>query len=329
MATLEQETQVRNQLKDVLKELATYTASDLARKDLSPDVNFESGVIFFSRTIRLFQALQEAELEDIPNQRLNELLSAATQTRDRFSKIKTFSLRQYPANPIAIRDQFINEIRDSYDDIFNKVSPTVAFTVRKGIDFQRLEEQAKAALERIESLSAEHKKALEKSRSDSESLVREVQRFAQEAGVTKEAVHFKTEADNHENAAKQWLIGTIAIGVVTLIAAIASWIFFAWRLKDLNATQNVQLTVSKIIILSIMFSATIWAGKTYRAHRHNAVVNRHRQNALSTFKAFVEATTDEPTKMPCCFRPHSASLLHNRLVTSPQAIQTLEEFPKF
>jgi hypothetical protein len=34
----------------------------------------------------------------------------------------------------------------------------------------------------------------------------------------------------------------------------------------------------------------------YRSQWHNHVVNKHRQNALSTFETFVKAASDEQTK---------------------------------
>lgn len=331
MATIEQETQTRNTLKGVLDELVAFKPSDLARKDLGADVNFEGGVIFFSRTLRLFQALQEADLEDIPYTKLAELLSAATQTRDRLARVKAFSFRQYQANPLTVRDQFIGEVRDSYDGIFNNVSPVVAFTIRKGTDFLRLEEEARATLQKIDLLSTDHETALAKARVTAGELLQEMMKLAQEAGVTKQAVHFKTEADKHETAAKQWLIATVVLGILSLGAGVASWMFFARHIGDLSTTQNLQLTVSKIIILSLMFSATVWAGKTYRAHRHNAVVNRHRQNALSTFKAFVEATTDEPTKnavllqaTQCIFAPQQTGYVSTGDSDSSGVPQVLE-----
>src|SRR5205085_68200 len=53
-----------------------------------------------------------------------------------------------------------------------------------------------------------------------------------------------------------------------------------------------QLLAAKVILFSILGSAVVWCGRIYRAHRHNEVVNRHRQNALSSFRTFVESADD-------------------------------------
>ena len=37
----------------------------------------------------------------------------------------------------------------------------------------------------------------------------------------------------------------------------------------------------------------LWSSRNYKAHRHNNVINRHRANALSTFKVFVDSSKDD------------------------------------
>jgi hypothetical protein len=166
VATLQQEEEVRNQLKGILSELSATNPAELVRdKELGPGLSFEPGVIFFSRTLRLFRALSEADLQDISSQKLTQILQFATETRDQLKRIKEFSLQKYPSNPIGTRDEFINQVRDRYDAVFEMLAPIVAFTVRKGTDFERLEEQARAALKRIDTVSGDQEKALQKARS--------------------------------------------------------------------------------------------------------------------------------------------------------------------
>jgi hypothetical protein len=49
-------------------------------------------------------------------------------------------------------------------------------------------------------------------------------------------------------------------------------------------------------MFSGLFAGVVWMGRIYRAHRHNYVINKHRQNALSTFETFAKAAADEQTK---------------------------------
>src|SRR5882724_4341617 len=101
--------------------------------------------------------------------------------------------------------------------------------------------------------------------------------------------------------------------MLTLLFGIASLLFIFFKTPDYTPAQSVQLVIAKIIIFSVLLSATLWAGRIYRATRHNQVVNKHRQNALSTFETFTKAASDDATKSAvllqatnCIFSPQQS-----------------------
>jgi hypothetical protein len=333
MATFQEEEAARDKLKGILNELNAINPAELVRdKELGPGLSFEPGVIFFSRTLRLFRALSEADLQDISFQKITQTLQFATETRDQFRRITDFSLQKYPNNPIGTRDEIINQIRDWYDRVFEILAPIVAFTVRKGTDFERLEEQAKAALKRIDAFSGDQEQALQKARSNAEQLVEEVRRIAQESGVSQHAIYFKQEADEHQTGANRWLQATIWLALTTTLLGVVFVVIYLYRVTNLTPTQNLQVLIPKILVFSVLFSATIWAGRTYRAHRHNAVINRHRQNALSTFQTFAKAASDDQTKnavllqaTQCIFSPQQTGYISGEVEAGavPQVLEII------
>ena len=54
--------------------------------------------------------------------------------------------------------------------------------------------------------------------------------------------------------------------------------------------------MAKLIILTLLLTAATWCGRTYKALKHLAVVNRHRSLSLKTLNAFSAAAGDELTK---------------------------------
>ena len=56
--------------------------------------------------------------------------------------------------------------------------------------------------------------------------------------------------------------------------------------------ETLRNTVSKITIIAVLFTGTVWCGRIYRALIHQATINRHRALSLKTFQAFVKATED-------------------------------------
>lgn len=140
-----------------------------------------------------------------------------------------------------------------------------------------------------------------------DSAVEDAKNAALQAGVANHYVVFRDEAASHQRKAWLWLL--------TLVASIGFTIYFVVNFgsifntpfttvkglsSELNVEvikfQTVQYIANKVIIISALFYALSICAKNYKAHRHNYVLNKHRQNALSTFQAFTNATTDEMTK---------------------------------
>jgi hypothetical protein len=337
MATLQQENEARTQLKGVLTELENMKASNLARKELGADLSFESGVMYFSRILRLFSALNENDLEDLSYQKIMEIKSAADGALGLFRNIQSFSVKQYANNPLAQRDSFINQARDQYDGIFNATAPAIAFTVRKGTDFARLEEQAKETLVRMDQMRQSQEQTSTTILENAQQVIQEVRRIAEEAGVSQHAAYFKNEADKNEREAKPWLYWTIALACVTALLSVALTVRYFFVLPTLTSSQSIQLAIPKLFLFTVLLSATIWTGRTYRAYRHNAVVNRHRQNALASFEAFAKAAAgDQETKnavllqaTQCIFSPQATGYIQPEAETAmPHVLEVVRSLGK-
>src|SRR5438045_5114225 len=86
----------------------------------------------------------------------------------------------------------------------------------------------------------------------------------------------------------------ITAGVLVAFA-LATWVLGFW-IAPTNNYQAVQFCVSKLLIFSTIAFILYLCARTLMAHRHNEVVNRHRQNALLTFNALADATSSPQTR---------------------------------
>ena len=57
-----------------------------------------------------------------------------------------------------------------------------------------------------------------------------------------------------------------------------------------------QIMLSKLVILLILITATLWCGKIYKGFMHLSTLNKHRALSLQTFQAFSQATKDPHVK---------------------------------
>ena len=140
----------------------------------------------------------------------------------------------------------------------------------------------KAKRKEAEALLAEMRAHL----GNAESILDAIRKAAGEAGVSQQAIHFKEEADRHEAEAKTWR-ERVGMAVAAFVgAAFLSW----WWSGDVaDGFALAQSLASRALVFVALGFGVFFCAKNYLAHRHNAVVNRHRQKALETYRALAEA----------------------------------------
>jgi hypothetical protein len=283
-------------LRKTLESLTSITAESLVRTEvLGTSLDFRDGVEIFSQTLGLFRSLAEAKLDNVPKETLSNLDNLAKTAFQHFQQVLAFDPGKQ-ANPAAERDRLIQQVAQQYSSQFSSVAPILAYSVRKGTDFDLLERNARAALGEIANLRNQTEERAGKLIAEAQTVVEQVKRAAAEVGVAQHAVHFKREAEGHLKRSKVWLAVTAALALITFAYSGVILVFFSIRLPSLSGVQSLQLAIAKVLVFSILYLAVIWAGRIYRAQWHNYIINQHRQNALSTFETFVKAAGDDQTK---------------------------------
>ena len=104
--------------------------------------------------------------------------------------------------------------------------------------------------------------------------------------IERQARFFSDEAAGHKRQAGYWLAATI-LSLVAL-GCTGYWTL----LNPIDFGDNISLIAQAIFGRAIIFgalgSAIFMCARNYRSHRHNAVVNKHRENALKTYQAFLK-----------------------------------------
>jgi len=116
-------------------------------------------------------------------------------------------------------------------------------------------------------------------------------------GVTLESENLSISSQKYDDNAKNWFWGSIIMGFVTFLVAIVS--SFSYKIPFIAPSNNIetaQIISGKIIILGILSYGLLTCIRNYTAQTHNAVVNRHRQNSLQTYRAFVDAASTNVTR---------------------------------
>ena len=84
------------------------------------------------------------------------------------------------------------------------------------------------------------------------------------------------------------------MGLVTIGAGFA--IVLLWRINgQISDAGILQIVLAKAAVLAVLVYGTVTAVRLYRSNAHLAAVNRHREDALRTFRSFVEGTDTPDT----------------------------------
>jgi hypothetical protein len=297
---------------DVAAQVAALRKRSATFAALEPDVvvrQSELGELSFEPLRFSLESVRKyaTELSDVPIDELPlPLIQSAQRGLDQFDSrlhhVMQFRLAAENSGPRELRTERDALIRDTSADAMKcleLIAPAIAFGAAVGGS------RTAAGPAREAELAAEAAKA---HLGGIETAVREVQRLlevsrdaAAEIGISQHAQHFAQESTNHQRSSWAWLAATVTFALVTGVLAYLNYRYAQLAAMqspaaEISASVGAQLIVAKIVGFSLLLSATVWCGRIYRAHRHNYVVNRHRQNALSSFEAFVHATSDEQTR---------------------------------
>lgn len=268
--------------RDALNRVQQFDAATLSREaDLGKQMNFSEAVAPSQALIDIFRRIPLTALDDFSDGQLNAISQQAQADFNVFKQILEFNATA--GNAAATRTSIINTLKTRRDQLFDQLWQYVAYGVARITDTSLLETQARATIQSIKDQSEKLTAQLHTAKSDADSALAEIRAVAAEQGVSQQAIHFKLEAEEQETLAAKWLRYTYwfaaAVGcfaVLSLFLHKVEWI------RPEGPSEMFQLISSKVLIFAVLGYLLLMASRNYATHKHNAIVNRHRQNALLT-----------------------------------------------
>ena len=111
-----------------------------------------------------------------------------------------------------------------------------------------------------------------------------------QSSAAQQSNFFKTTAKGYEIAAAVWG------GLVLLLVGVLAWV--AW--ESLNSGEDIKswpafarAWADRVLLFAALGYGVFFCAKNCFANYHNAVVNRHRQNAVETYLEIARVVTDE------------------------------------
>lgn len=256
--------------------------------ELGTSLNLDAAMQPARRVIEIFRRIPLDTLKEFPSLQLEQIRSEADQVYNIFTELAEYDTSV--DNPSAKKDALIRKVEALYDSVFSNIFQFISFSAARSADFPRLEREGRSAVQGIEDRTAELTEALKAAQTEAQEIIEDVRKVAAEQGVSQMAIYFKEESDYHTAQANEWKTflyrwtgGLLAYGLVSLHLHLVPW------LQPSNSFEFYQLAIGKVLIFAILGFILFLASRNFLSHKHNAITNKHRQNALVTFKALVDA----------------------------------------
>lgn len=316
-----------------LNRVQQFDPAILGREDdLGRQMSFVEAVPYAEAVIDVYKRIPVTALDDFTDDQLNAIQGQANADFNVFKQIQDFDATANNAS--NTRRQIISGLQSRRDQVFDQLWQFIAYGVARITDTSLLESQARATIQSIKDQSEKLTKQLGDAKADADAALAAIRAVASEQGVSQQASYFKGEAESQEKLAATWLDYTYKFAAAVALFAVASLFLHKWTwLTPANTFEAIQLTTSKILVFAVLAYMLIMSARNYTTHKHNAVVNRHRQNALLTYRALVEAAGDGGTQdivlahaASCIFSPQDTGFSQQRgesLATSKSVLELL------
>ena len=172
-----------------------------------------------------------------------------------------------------------------------------------------------------------------KHEAEMEDLAAASRKTAANLGVTQEAIYFQKEANEHASLSEQWKKKTLSTSLVLIACAIGSLFIYKWDfIKPIGTEEHIQFAISKFLIFGTIAYGLVLCARNFLSHKHNEIVNRHRQNALLTFDALVKAAGGSEDKRDiilshaaaCIFAPQETGYTKSSSTNDASPLKIIE-----
>lgn len=350
-----------SRLRELARKIAAYDIKHLIQPALAAPFNFEEYESFFRNLLSFYQEIADTNLSNVPPDRLEDMLRKSESVLQSLNQVRDWNVtsggdtKQERSSRIG---RLLSDWREAYLEsvhhlAFAKISASsIDEEVKRLRSFTDSTSRfaLKIAGEYTEKTSAAEKQLAGKIE-ELDKVLAAAREASGKAAVSRQAKEFEDEANQCLRASRLWFGGTIAAVALSLVVVYLMFLSDLHPQKGVtpqqaqSATVNqiqvpasadlsgkshavtievLQQTVARILIVTLLYSAVVWCARNYFASRHNYTVNRHRRNAMQTFRAFVEGTKDLATQdfilrqaASCAFAPQQSGYLKDESLPTP------------
>ena len=285
----------KERVEEIRKELASITAHSaddlISREEWGTEITFEKALPDIDLVISIARDLSDLPLEYLTEGVATQLIERIPSAGQWLTEIDQFSITG-GGDPENSRDGLCSELHQETERLQDVAGPQIPYLAYRRGDVTERISRLESTLERARRIYNDAQEWVAGKREEIEDTARAAREAAASAGVATFTAEFDDEASRLSSRSKLWLRAAAGFGAATIVAAILSF-FWPPVPSEAGAWETIRNVFSKVTVIAILFTSTLWCGRIYRALAHQATVNRHRALSLRTFQAFVKAAEDD------------------------------------
>lgn len=279
------------QLNAQITEISKFKQDELITRAKWGEITFEAGRKDFERIFGLTGHMQTLPIELLPDNVIQNIINQVQQTAAILQQIDQFNLAS--GNPAGVRDQYLQQLHGVSDGLFSAAAQWIPFLAYQRGDVARNIKSLTDAVTEAEKVTTEAKGKIEQRAKEIDEIITKAREASAAAGAAVFTRDFQRLSENLDRDSSRWLNATAIAAVVTLLTALGMWV---WTEGGLDQAQIIQKLSTKLVILAVLLTATIWCGRNYTALKHLATINGHRAMSIQTLQAFSSAAADKQAK---------------------------------
>ena len=271
-----------------LSYIIDFDPDSIGRRSALGDANFEESIPKARQIKDLFERISVRSLNSLSDSMLTTISNNASAFTDLIGRFHSYNPTTSSPND---RSQLIQEILQRTEEFQNNLSATVSFSISSSINIDDIRKSIEELVSSYQSSFEIRSQEIDSMSQKSKDILERVQSAAADQGISRESKHFSDLSEEYNRESEKWFSRSIKLGIFAIFLATVS--LFSHRIPWFaanNVSEAIQIISGKVIMISIIGYALITCVRNFIANRHNAVVNRHKQNALMTYRSFLDAS---------------------------------------
>jgi len=284
--------EVHNNLVELADKYTATPINELIKNKNWGSINFADAQDDLEKAYSILNHFKVLPIELLDNAVTQSIINRIQPVGNSIDSIANFTIEQ--ADPVTQKTTLINQLKTNVNTLYKEAHIWIPFLAYQKGDVQKnIDELTRTISEAKESVE-NGKEEIKKKKDEIDKIISAAREAAASVGVAHFTADFLSEATELETSSGKWLYATIISASLTIIAAVV--MLFLINGDDQNTFKIVQITTTKLVVLAVFLSATIWCGKIYKANKHLVIINKHRANSLKTFQAFMKAADNDQAR---------------------------------